>query len=107
MVVASGVSKGLNVNGNSVVKKVKAEKIEDFIMKSEVFQKIIGEFEKYGYAYDLNNRDALLNEAQQQIDNYVQNGMQKQINADVSTFIDSLVDLKASEGDVVSFSWSG
>lgn len=93
MVVASGVSKGLNVNGNSVVKKVKAEKIEDFIMKSEVFQKIIGEFEKYGYAYDLNNRDALLQEAQQQIDNYVQNGMQKQINADVSTFIDNLVDL--------------
>ena len=93
MVVASGVSKGLNVNGNSVVKKVKAEKIEDFIMKSEVFQKIIGEFEKYGYVYDLNNRDTLLQEAQQSIDNYVQNGMQKQINADVSTFLDKLIDL--------------
>lgn len=93
MVVASGVSKGLNVNGNSVVKKVKAEKIEDFIMKSEVFQKIIGEFEKYGYVYDLNNRDVLLQEAQQSIDNYVQNGMQKQINADVSTFLDKLIDL--------------
>ena len=93
MVVASGVSKGLKVNGNSVIKKVKADKFEDFIMKSDVFQKIIGEFEKYGYVYDLNNRDALVQEVQQNIDNYVQSGMQKQINADVSTFLDKLIDM--------------
>ena len=95
-----GVSKGLRAEGNSLVKIVKADKYKDFIFGNNVFPKIIGALEKYGYVYDLNNRDALANSVQQEIDNFANSGLQKKINADVSSFIEQLVEaLKKSLND--------
>jgi hypothetical protein len=87
-----GVSKGLRAEGNSLVKKVKADKYKDFIYGNNVFPKIIGALEQYGYAYDMNSRDALAASVQQEIDNFANSGLQKKINNDVSEFLDRLLD---------------
>lgn len=87
-----GVSKGLRAEGNSLVKIVKADKYRDFIFGSSVFPRIIETLEKYGYVYDVNKRDALADSVQQEIDNFAKSGLQKQINADVASFVEQLVE---------------
>jgi hypothetical protein len=93
LVAGSGVSKGLSVDGDSLIKKVKASVYKDFINGANVFTRIIKEFEKYGYVYDMTNNQKLIASVEQEIDNKNKAGLQKQINTDVSSFIDQLIEM--------------
>lgn len=93
LVAGSGVSKGLTVDGDSVVKKVKANVYKEFINGANVFVRIIKEFEKYGYVYDMADNAKLVASVEQEIENKNKAGLQKKINTDVSSFIDQLVEM--------------
>lgn len=92
MVAGSGIAKGLSVKGDSLIKKVKVDNYKNFIYGKNLFPKIISEFEKYGYEFDMNSLDDLCDDVETCINNFNSSGIKKQIDNDVYDFIEKLID---------------
>lgn len=91
LVAGSGVAKGLKANGDAVVKAIKVDKYKDFIYGKKMFPKILAEFEKYGYVYDVNQLNSLEASVEQEIQNVLNSDASSKIYADNSSFIDDII----------------
>ena len=91
LVAASCPVKGLKQKGGSVIKAIKLDKYKDFIYGQKMFPRIIGEFEKYGYVYDVSQLNKLEASVEQEVQNVLNNDASSKIYADNTSFIDDII----------------
>lgn len=91
MVAALSGLKGLRVNGGAVTKVVKLDDYKKFIYGQGAFQKILSEFEKYGYVYDTNNLSNLEQIVEKEIQDVLTDDASSKIYTDNASFIDDII----------------
>lgn len=99
IVAGSGVDKGLEVNGDSLTRKVKVDDYKKFIYGKKAFPNILSALEKAGgYVYDINDLPNLEAQVEQTISNVVSSDLSSKLQIDRGAYIDDI--LKALEQNI-------
>ena len=93
IVAGSGVAKGLDVDGDALVRGVPADDYKKFIYGKKAFPNILSELERVGgYVYDTNNLGQLEAQVEKSINDVKTSALASKLQVDRGSYIDDILE---------------